>query len=88
MRFFHDITAFTLSWSEAFDLTRVGLNFGHPQLPYRLGMALIPPLFSDRPFLQNGPFGSESSALFLLKCMLDVNGQLDTLWSKNKLLSS
>lgn len=43
--FFHDITAVTLSWSEAFDLAGVGPYFGHPQPPYPLGMALIPPLF-------------------------------------------
>lgn len=50
--FFHDIIAVTLSWSEAFDLTGVGPYFGHPQPPYRLGMALIPPVFSDRPTMQ------------------------------------
>lgn len=48
LRFFHDITAVTMSWSEAFDLTGVGPYFGHPQPPYPSGMALIPPLFSDR----------------------------------------
>lgn len=68
--FFHDIIAVTLSWSEAFDLTGVGPYSGHPQPPYRLGMALIPPtpFQTERPCnLQNGPFGSESSALSLLK---------------------
>lgn len=35
--FFHDITAVTLSWSEAFDLTGVGPYFGHPQPPYPFG---------------------------------------------------
>lgn len=50
--FFHDIIAVTLPWSEAFDLTGVGPYFDHPQPPYRLGMALIPPVFSDRATVQ------------------------------------
>lgn len=50
--FFHDIIAVTLSWSEAFDLAGVGPYFDHPQPPYRLGMALIPPVFSDRATVQ------------------------------------
>lgn len=85
MRFFHDITVVTLSWSEAFDLTGVGPHFGHPPAPLSFGDGpLFPHSFqTDRPCsLQNGPFGSESSAFSLLKYMLDVNGQLDTFWPK------
>lgn len=87
--FFHDIITVTLSWSEAFDLIGVGPYFGHPQPPYRLGMALIAPLFSDRstdrPTCKTDPLALR---LYLfLKYMLDVKGQLGTLWAKSKLLS-
>lgn len=84
--FFHDITAVTLSWSEAFDLTGVGPYFGHPQPPYRLGMALISPphtLFrpSDHATRRTDPLAQSHR-------LLDVKGQPDTLWAKkNKLLS-
>lgn len=55
-----------------------------PSPPVLWGWPLFPHSFqTDRPCSpQNGPFGSESSALPLLKYTLDVNGQLDTLWPK------
>lgn len=55
-----------------------------PSPPIVWGWPLFPHSFqTDRPCsLQNGPYGSESSALSLLKYMLDVNGQLDTLFGQ------
>ncbi len=82
--FFHDIIAVTLLWSEAFDLTGVGPYFGHPQPPYRLGMALILLLFSDRPTMQPAErtlwlrvigFISSLSARWMWKDNLTLFGQ-------------
>lgn len=81
---FHDIIEIKLQWSRAFDLAGVGPYFDHP---------LPPVAFWDGPHSfhierprnrQNGPFGSDSSSLSLLRSTLDAQGQPDTLLAEKQ----